>query len=59
MIAEAERLGFMQNLEGARLRGGVTSIVNSLFDEVKEDGSVEVPWTDDREDDELDKLVAE
>jgi hypothetical protein len=59
MLAEAERLGFLQNLEGARLRGGVTNIVNSLFDEVKEDGSVEVPWTDDREDGELDKLIAD
>ena len=59
MIAEAERLGFLQNLEGARLRGGVTNIVNSLFDEVKEDGELEVPWTDDREDGELDKLIAD
>jgi hypothetical protein len=59
MIAEAERLGFLQNLEGARLRGGVTNIMNSLFDEVKEDGELEVPWTDDREDEELDKLKVE
>ena len=59
MIAEAERLGFLQNLEGARLRGGVTNIVDSLFDEVKEDGTVEVPWTDDREDEELDNLKVE
>ncbi len=59
MIAEAERLGFLQNLEGARLRGGVTNTFNQHFDEVKEDGSVEVPWSDDREDEELDKLVVE
>jgi hypothetical protein len=59
MVAEAERLGFLQNLEGARLRGGVTNIMNSLFDEVKEDGELAVPWTDDREDEELDKLKAD
>ena len=56
MIAEAERLGFLQNLEGARLRGGVTNIAHSLFYE--EDES-ETSWENDREDDALDKLQAE
>lgn len=56
MIAEAERLGFLQNLEGARLRGGVTNIAHSLFYEESED---ETSWTDDREDDALDNLVVE
>ena len=57
MITEAERLGFLQNLEGARLRGGVTNISATLFyEEGDEDkGS----WEDDREDETLDKLVAD
>jgi len=58
MIKEAERLGFLQNLEGSRLRGGVTNTFNSHFDEVDEDGNVITPWTDVREDAELDKLEA-
>ena len=56
MITEAERLGFLQNLEGARLRGGVTNIAHSLFYEESED---ETSWTDDREDEALDNLKAE
>ena len=56
MIAEAERLGFLQNLEGARLRGGVTNIAHSLFYEESED---ETSWEDDREDDALDNLTVE
>ena len=56
MIAEAERLGFLQDLEGARLRGGVTNIAHSLFYEEDEDES---SWENDREDDALDKLKAE
>ena len=56
MIAEAERLGFLQNLEGARLRGGVTNIAHSLFYEESED---ETSWEDDREDEALDNLKAE
>ena len=59
MISEAERLGFLQNLEGARLRGGVTSIVDSLFTEVNDEGRESSPWADDREDEELDKLIAD
>jgi hypothetical protein len=59
MIEEAERLGFLQNLEGARLRGGVTNKYNDLYREVDEDGNEITPWSDDREDEELDKLVAE
>jgi len=57
MIDEAERLGFLQNLEGARLRGGVTNIANRLFyEEGKEDqGS----WEDDREDETLNNLKVE
>ncbi len=56
MIADAERLGFLQNLEGARLRGGVTNIAHNLFYEESEDESA---WTDDREDETLDNLKAE
>jgi hypothetical protein len=59
MIAEAERLGFLQNLEGARLRGGVTNIVDSLFSEVNDEGDEVAPWADDREDEELDNLIAD
>jgi hypothetical protein len=59
MIAEAERLGFLQNLEGARLRGGVTNIVDSLFSEVNDEGDEVAPWADDREDEELDNLKVE
>jgi hypothetical protein len=57
MIDEAERLGFLQNLEGARLRGGVTNIADRLFYEEgkEEQGS----WEDDREDETLDNLKAE
>ena len=57
MIADAETRGFMQNLEGSRLRGGVTNISNDLFYE--EGGEDKDSWNDDREDGELDKLVAE
>lgn len=56
MIADAERLGFLQNLEGARLRGGVTNIAHSLFYEESED---ETSWEDDRNDDALDNLKVE
>ena len=56
MIAEAERLGFLQNLEGARLRGGVTNIANTLFYEENENES---SWENDREDTALDDLIAE
>jgi len=56
MIAEAERLGFLQNLEGARLRGGVTNIADTLFYEETEE---ETAWTDDREDEKLNNLVIE
>ena len=57
MISDAETRGFMQNLEGSRLRGGVTNISNDLF---YEEGSEDKDsWNDDREDGELDKLVAE
>ncbi len=57
MIKEAD--SFLKNLEGARLRGGVTNISNSLFVEVDDEGKEETPWTDDREDTELDKLESE
>jgi hypothetical protein len=56
LIADAERLGFLQNLEGARLRGGVTNIAHTLFYEESED---ETSWEDDREDDALDNLTVE
>jgi hypothetical protein len=54
MIKEAD--SFLKDLEGARLRGGVTNISNSLFVEVDDHGDEEEPWVDDREDNELDKL---
>ena len=56
MIEDAERLGFLQNLEGARLRGGVTNIADDLF---YEEDANETSWTDDREDEALDKLKVE
>jgi hypothetical protein len=57
MIKEADT--FLKDLEGARLRGGVTNISNSLFVEVDDNGDEEEPWVDDREDNELDKLEHE
>ena len=36
--------------------GGVTNEFNRMFVEVDDEGNEETPWTDDREDDELDKL---
>lgn len=56
LIADAETLGFLQNLEGARLRGGVTNIAHTLFYEESED---ETSWEDDREDETLDNLKVE
>lgn len=52
MIKDADF--FLKNLEGARLRGGVTNEFNRLF--VEED---ENSWENDREDDALDNLVAD
>ena len=57
MIEEAERLGFLQNLEGARLRGGVTNIADRLFYE--EGNEDHTSWESEREDDVLDNLKAE
>jgi hypothetical protein len=54
MIKEAD--SFLKDLEGARLRGGVTNEFNRMFVEVDEDGEEKTPWADDREDGELDKL---
>ena len=54
MIKEAD--SFLKDLEGARLRGGVTNISNSLFVEVDDNGNEQEPWEDDREDGELEKL---
>ena len=57
MIETATTLGFLNGVEGARLRGGEKSIANILFyEEGKED---EAPYDDEREDLELDKLEAE
>lgn len=50
---------FLKNLEGARLRGGITNEFNRMFVEVDDDGEEKTAWTDDREDDALDKLVVE
>ena len=52
MIKEADF--FLKNLEGARLRGGVTNEFNRLF--VEDDNN---DWENDREDERLDELVAE
>jgi hypothetical protein len=52
MIKDAEF--FLKNLEGARLRGGITNEFNRLF--VEDDEST---WENDREDEKLDSLVAE
>jgi len=57
MIKEAD--SFLKNLEGARLRGGVTNEFNRMFVEVDEEGEEKTPWADDREDGELDKLEKE
>lgn len=57
MIAEAERLGFLQDLEGARLRGGVTNTFEKHFYE--EGDEDKTPWEDDREDEALDNLKVE
>jgi hypothetical protein len=55
MIEDADF--FLRNLEGARLRGGVTNISNTLFyEDEDEDKSA---YTDDREDEELDKLIVQ
>jgi hypothetical protein len=57
MITEAERLGFLQNLEGARLRGGVTNtFTKHFYEEGDEDKGT---WEDDREDETLDSLKVE
>lgn len=56
LIKEADF--FLKNLEGSRLRGGVTNEYNRMFVEVNEDGDEVAPWEDDREDEELDKLEA-
>jgi len=57
MIETATTLGFLNGVEGARLRGGVKSIANTLFyEEGEEDKSA---YEDEREDEELDKLIAE
>jgi len=52
MIKQAD--SFLKDLEGARLRGGVTNEFNRLF--VEDDQEA---WEDDREDAELDKLESE
>ncbi len=57
MIKDADF--FLKNLEGARLRGGITNEFNRMFVEVTDDGKEETPWTDDREDEMLDNLKAE
>jgi len=57
MIETATTLGFLNGVEGARLRGGVKSIANTLFYEEGEEDKA--AYEDEREDEELDKLVAE
>lgn len=57
MIKDAD--SFLKNLEGARLRGGVTNTFDSFFTEVNDEGDEILPWNDDREDGELDKLEQE
>jgi hypothetical protein len=57
MIETATTLGFLNGVEGARLRGGVKSIANKLFYEEGEEDKAS--YEDEREDEELDKLVAD
>ena len=52
MIQDADF--FLKNLEGARLRGGITNEFNRLF--VEEDEST---WEDDRDDDKLNEMADE
>ena len=52
MIKDADF--FLRNLEGARLRGGITNEFNRLFTE-----DDETHWEDDREDEALDNLIAD
>lgn len=52
MIKQAD--SFLKDLEGARLRGGVTNEFNRLF--VEDDNDT---WENDREDETLDKLIAD
>jgi len=52
MIKQAD--SFLKDLEGARLRGGVTNEFNRLFAEDDSD-----TWENDREDEALDKLIAD
>ena len=57
MIETATTLGFLNGVEGARLRGGVKSTFNQHFyEEGEEEKSA---YADEREDEELDKLKAE
>jgi hypothetical protein len=55
LIEDATTLGFLNGVEGARLRGGKKSIVDSLFYE--EGDEDKAPYEDEREDIELDKLT--
>jgi hypothetical protein len=57
LIKQAD--SFLKDLEGSRLRGGVTNEFNRMFVEVDDNDEEVTPWTDDREDEELDKLVVE
>ncbi len=57
MIETATTLGFLNGVEGARLRGGVKSIANTLFYEEGEEDKA--AYEDEREDSQLDKLVAD
>jgi hypothetical protein len=54
MIDDADN--FLQDLHGARMRGGVKNIFEQMF---TEDGDDKDAWADEREDDELDKLIAD
>jgi hypothetical protein len=54
MIETATTLGFLNGVEGARLRGGVTSIADNLFYEEGEENKS--AYQDERNDGELDKL---
>jgi hypothetical protein len=57
MIETATTLGFLNGVEGARLRGGVKSTFNQHFyEEGEEEKSA---YSDEREDEELDKLKVE
>jgi hypothetical protein len=54
MIDDAMRLGFLEDVNGARMRGGVKSIIDQLF--TTDDDEDSQPSSDERNDNDLDNL---